>query len=124
MIHYLITELETQSAITDVVGNRIFSLSRLKDTQTPCLVLQMTGSQENESKGFHLNVVTCFVEITAITESPAVTWQLAVDTLQQLNGKKNSQILSSQFNQWASDVFESSELFTITLSFTIQIKIA
>ena len=123
MIHYLITELEADSGITSIVGDNIFTLSRLQNESTPCLVLQMTGSQENESKGFHLNLVTCFVEITAITESPADAWRLALKTVKNLNGKKTTNILSSQFNQWASDVFEADELFTITMTFTVQIKI-
>lgn len=123
MIHYLITELEADSGITSIVGDNIFTLSRLQNENTPCLVLQMTGSQENESKGFHLNLVTCFVEITAITESPADAWRLALKTVKNLNGKKTTEILSSQFNQWASDVFEADELFTITMTFTVQIKI-
>ena len=67
MIHYLITELEADRDVTAFVSTNIFTLSRLENTNVPSLVLQMTGSQENESKGFHLNLVTCFVEITAIT---------------------------------------------------------
>ena len=123
MIHYLITELEADPTMSSLVGDNIFTLSRLQDQNVPCLVLQMTGSSENESKGFHLNLVTCFVEITAITESPADAWRIALQTVKLLNGKKNDDIISSQFNQWASDVFETDELFTITITFTVQIKI-
>lgn len=123
MIHYLITELEADATITSEVGTNIFTLSRLQNSEAPCLVLQMTGSQENESKGFHLNLITCLVEVTAITESPADAWRLALRTVKVLNGKKTTNIISSQFNQWASDVFEADELFSITMSFTVQIKI-
>lgn len=123
MIHYLITELEADRDVTAFVSTNIFTLSRLENTNVPSLVLQMTGSQENESKGFHLNLVTCFVEITAISESPAEAWNIALATVKCLNGKKNDNIISSQFNQWASDVFETDELFTITMTFTVQIKI-
>lgn len=123
MIHYLITELEATTGITDVVGDNIFTLSRLENNNVPALVLQMTGSQENESKGFHLNLVTCFAEVTAIHENPGDCWRLALKTVKALNGFKNDNVLSSQWNQWASDVFEADELFTITMTFTVQIKI-
>ena len=123
MIHYLIAQLEAETAITDLVGNNIFPLSRLQNSSTPCIVLQMTGSQENEQKGFHLNIITCFVEVTVINETPAGTWRLATKVFQTLNGNTDDNILSNQFNQWVSDVFEADELFTITLNFTTQIKL-
>ena len=123
MIHYLINQLEATTAVTSIVGENIFTLSRMQDRQLPCLVLQMTGSSENESKGFHLNLVTCFVEVTAIHENPADAWRLSLATVKSLNGHKDTNVLSSQFNQWASDIFEADELFTITMSFTVQIKI-
>jgi hypothetical protein len=123
MIHYLIAQLEADTAITDLVGNNIFPLSRLQNSNTPCIVLQMTGSQENEQKGFHLNIITCFVEVTVIAETPAATWRLATKVFRTLNGNTDDNILSNQFNQWVSDVFEADELFTITLNFTTQIKL-
>lgn len=123
MIHYLINALEGNSDVRTIVDTNIFTLSRLDDRSTPCLVLQMTGSNENESKGFHLNLVTCFVEITAITEQPSEAWALSVATVKALNGYKDSNVISSQFNQWASDIFEADEVFTITMTFTVQIKI-
>ena len=123
MIHYLINKLENTAAVTAIVSENIFTLSRLQNNSMPCLVLQMTGSQENESKGFHLNLVTCFVEITAIHDSPADAWALALATVKSLNGHKANNVMSSQFNQWASDIFEADELFTITMTFTVQIKI-
>lgn len=123
MIHYLINALEANSGVTDIVSSNIFTLSRLDNTNTPALVLQMTGSNENETKGFHLNLVTCFVEITAITEKPSQAWALSVATVKALNGYKDTNVISSQFNQWASDIFEADEVFTITMTFTVQIKI-
>lgn len=123
MIHYLINALEANAGVTDIVSTNIFTLSRLDNTNTPALVLQMTGSNENETKGFHLNLVTCFVEITAITEKPSEAWALSVATVKALNGYKDTNVISSQFNQWASDIFEADEVFTITMTFTVQIKI-
>ena len=123
MIHYLINALEANAGVTDIVSSNIFTLSRLDNTNTPALVLQMTGSNENETKGFHLNLVTCFVEITAITEKPSEAWALSLATVKALNGYKDSNVISSQFNQWASDIFEADEVFTITMTFTVQIKI-
>ena len=122
MIHYLINALEANAGVTDIVSSNIFTLSRLDNTNTPALVLQMTGSNENETKGFHLNLVTCFVEITAITEKPSEAWALSLATVKALNGYKDSNVISSQFNQWASDIFEADEVFTITMTFTVQIK--
>lgn len=123
MIHYLINALEANAGVTNIVSTNIFTLSRLDNTNTPALVLQMTGSNENETKGFHLNLVTCFVEITAITEKPSEAWALSVATVKALNGYKDTNVISSQFNQWASDIFEADEVFTITMTFTVQIKI-
>lgn len=123
MIHYLINALEANAGVTNIVSSNIFTLSRLDNTNTPALVLQMTGSNENETKGFHLNLVTCFVEITAITEKPSEAWALSVATVKALNGYTDSNVISSQFNQWASDIFEADEVFTITMTFTVQIKI-
>ena len=123
MIHYLINALEANAGVTNIVSSNIFTLSRLDNTNTPALVLQMTGSNENETKGFHLNLVTCFVEITAITEKPSEAWALSVATVKALNGYNDTNVISSQFNQWASDIFEADEVFTITMTFTVQIKI-
>lgn len=123
MIHYLINALEANAGVTNIVSTNIFTLSRLDNTNTPALVLQMTGSNENETKGFHVNLVTCFVEITAITEKPSEAWALSVATVKALNGYKDTNVISSQFNQWASDIFEADEVFTITMTFTVQIKI-
>ena len=124
MINYLIDELKLNTNLVAVVGTNIVPLSRLEGSSTPAVVLQMVDADAEEVKERALNIDLTTVEVTTLATTPKQAWDLSILIRTSLNGYTLADdILSCQFSSWASDVFESTEVFTITSTYIVRNKI-
>jgi hypothetical protein len=124
MINYLIDRLKATTEVTAVVGtSKIYPLSRLDGTAIPAIVLQMTDCEPVESKDRTLNLDLTTVEVTTLADNPKAAWDLSVYCRRSLNNFTSTEILSCAFTGWASDVFEARDVFTITSTYAVRVKI-
>jgi len=125
LINFLIDELKLNTSLVAVVGANIVPLSRLEGSTTPAVVLQMVDADAEEVKERALNIDLTTVEVTTLATTPKQAWDLSILIRTSLNGYRlEDNILSCQFSSWASDVFESTEVFTITSTYIVRNKIA
>lgn len=115
MIHYIIKRLKTQATITNITTDeRIYPLIRLQGSEVPALVVQLVGGTPSEAKDETSQVDDNLVEITALATDPATAWVLSQAVRDALDGYSSGYLAEVRFQTHASDIFESSDLFTIT----------
>ena len=125
MINYLIDKLKLDTSITAIVGTKIVPLSRLEGTSVPAIVLQMVDATAEETKVRSINLDTTTIEVTTLANTPKSAWDISILIRSSINGySSGDDILSCQFSSWASDVFDSKEVFTITSTYIVLNKIA
>ena len=125
MINYLIDKLKLDTSITAIVGTNIVPLSRLEGTSVPAIVLQMVDATAEETKVRSINLDTTTIEVTTLANTPKSAWDISILIRSSINGySSGDDILSCQFSSWASDVFDSKEVFTITSTYIVLNKIA
>ena len=125
MINYLIDKLKLDTSITAIVGTHIVPLSRLEGTSVPAIVLQMVDATAEETKARSINLDITTVEVTTLANTPKAAWDISILIRSSINGySSGDDILSCQFSSWASDVFDSKEVFTITSTYIVLNKIA
>tara|TARA_R110000803_G_scaffold205743_1_gene272619 strand:+ start:115 stop:498 length:384 start_codon:yes stop_codon:yes gene_type:complete len=125
LINYLIDKLKLDTSITAIVGTNIVPLSRLEGTSVPAIVLQMVDATAEETKARSINLDTTTVEVTTLANTPKAAWDISILIRSSINGySSGDDILSCQFSSWASDVFDSKEVFTITSTYIVLNKIA
>jgi hypothetical protein len=123
MIHYLISRLKATSAVTDITtAARIFPLVRLQGSEVPALVLQLVGAEPIEAKDLTSPMDEHRVQITGLAVSPSVTWALMEAVRGSLEGWGADPVVETRFVTHASDIFESSDLFTITATYEVRIN--
>lgn len=115
MIHHLITILKASpDVIAITTAARIFPLIRLQGSDVPALVLQLTGADPDDTKDRAADMETNAVQITAFAMDPATTWALMEAVRAALDGYTGGVIAELRFVNHASDVFETTEVFSIT----------
>lgn len=114
MIHHIITRLSASSTITDETSTRIFPLFRLQGSDTPAITVQLVGTDPADTKDNTANYETHTVEITIFHTNPASAWSLATASRTQLDGWSSAEIRGSRFLNQATDVFEATEVFSVS----------
>ena len=131
MISAFIKAIQTADAVRDpelykvktMTNGHVFALKQIAGATLPAVVIQLVGIDINPTKDGGSSTDVNKVEITTIAESARDAWIMA--TLlrkgfenQTMNDSNEGVYLADiQFSNWASDVFEGSDLFTITLQF-------
>lgn len=123
MIHHLIARLKDTTAVTDITtAARIFPLVRLQGSEVPALVLQLVGADPVDAKDLTDPMDEHRVQITGLAVSPSVTWSLMEAVRGSLEGWGSAPVVEVRFVTHASDIFESSDLFTITATYTVRMN--
>lgn len=121
MIHHLIDILKADSDVTTYVNaNNIFPLVRLQGSQIPAIVLQLTGTDPQETKDRTVDYDRYTVEVTSMHDNPRENWLtcLAVrNALDSFDG--NADVGQIRMTNANSDVFESTDVFTITQQYEV-----
>ena len=131
MISAFIKAIQTADSVRDpelykvktMTNGHVFALKQIAGATLPAVVIQLVGIDINPTKDGGSSTDVNKVEITTIAESARDAWIMA--TLlrkgfenQTMNDSNEGVYLADiQFSNWASDVFEGSDLFTITLQF-------
>lgn len=125
MIHHLIKHLKLQGGVTQyTTRDRIYPLIRLQGSQVPALVLQLVGCAPEDTKDSTATQDLDVVQITGLAVEPSEVWSLMEEVRTALDGWDGgaSDVLAVRFRTHASDVFESSDLFTITATYTVRLN--
>ena len=131
MISAFIKSIQSATSVKDpelykvktMTNGNIFAMKQIAGATLPAVVIQLVGIDINPTKDGGSSTDVNKVEITTIAESARDAWIMA--TLlrkgfenQSINDSDEGVYLADiQFVNWASDVFEGSDLFTITLQF-------
>ena len=125
MIHHLITKLkQTPEVVAYTTRDRIFPLIRLQGSQVPAVVLQLVGCTPEDTKDKTSTVEVNLVEVTGMAVTPADAWGLMEAVRDSLDGWDggSTAVQWVRFATHASDVFESSDLFTITATYRVRVN--
>ena len=109
--------------VKTMTNGNIFAMKQIAGATLPAVVIQLVGIDINPTKDGGSSTDVNKVEITTIAESARDAWIMA--TLLRKGFENQSfddsaegvYLADIQFSNWASDVFEGSDLFTITLQF-------
>ena len=124
MINHLITKLKQTTAVVNyTTRDRIFPLIRLQGSQVPAVVLQLVGCTPEDTKDTTSSVEVHVVEVTGLAVTPADCWTLMEAVRDALDGwdGDDTAVQWVRFATHASDVFESSDLFTITATYRVRV---
>ena len=120
MINHLIDILKATEAVTDITTtSRIFPLIRLQGSEVPALVLQLTGATPNDAKDLPSDLDENSVQVTGFATDPATAWALMEAVRDALDGYSGGVIAGIRFQTHASDVFETTEVFSITARYDV-----
>ena len=123
MIHLIIKRLKLTSDVTDITtADRIFPLIRLQGSQVPAVVVQLVGGTPTEAKDETSQVDDNLVEITALATDPATAWTLSEAVRSSIDGYSAGYLAEVRFQNHASDIFESTDLFSITARYLVRHK--
>jgi len=109
--------------VNTMAGGHIFALKQISGASVPAVVVQLVGIETNPTKDGGSSTDINKVEITSIAESARDAWIMATLLRKGLENQtledsdEGVDVADVQFVNWASDVFEASDLFTITLQF-------
>lgn len=121
MIHLIIQRLKASTDVTDITtADRIFPLIRLQGSQVPALVVQLVGGAPTETKEETSHVDDNLIEITALAKQPAQAWALSQAVRDSLDGYTSGTLADVRFQTHASDIFESTDVFTITTRYLVR----
>lgn len=122
MLNLIIDRLKESTEVVAITTEaRIFPLIRLQGSQVPALVLQLIGATPTDAKDRPSTLDTDLVEITGLASDPATTWALMEAAREALDGWSSGTIAEVRFRTHASDIFESSDLFTITATYAVRV---
>jgi hypothetical protein len=121
MIHHIITRLKATTDVTDITTeDRIFPLIRLQGSQVPALVVQLVGGTPTEAKDETSQVDDNLVEITAFATDPSTAWTLSEAVRSSIDGYTSGSLAEVRFQNHASDIFESTDTFSITARYLVR----
>lgn len=121
MIHHLIDILKADSDVTTYVNaSNIFPLVRLQGSQIPAIVLQLVGTDPQDTKDRLVDYDRYTVEITCMHDNPRENWLTCLAVRNALDGYAGDNDLGQvRMTNANSDVFESTEVFTITQQYEV-----
>ena len=121
MIHHLIDILKNDTDVTNLVdGNSIFPLIRLQGSQLPAIVIQLIGSDPQETKDRVVDYDKYIVEITSLQDNPREAWLTCLAVRNALDTfAGNTDVGQIRMQSVVSDVFESTDVFTITQQYEV-----
>lgn len=121
MIHHLINILKNDNDVTTYVSaDNIFPLVRLQGSQIPAIVLQLVGTDPQETKDRTPDYDRYTVEITCLHDNPRENWLTCLAVRNALDSfEGNSDLGQVRMTNANSDVFESAEVFTITQQYEV-----
>jgi hypothetical protein len=111
--------------LNDLCDSKVYPIKQADGSSTPCVLIQLTGCNPINTKEGYSTAETNDIEITCIADHPRTAFQMAAlcrmgFDIQQSNVIDDDEGVDIQqmiFVNWASDVFEPTDLFTITLRF-------
>lgn len=122
MIHFLIDQLKATPAVTAyTTADRIFPLIRLQGSTVPALVLQLVGCTVDDAKDTPGARDVHQVQVTGLATDPATCWALMEAARAALDNFQSEDLAEVRFLTHASDIFESSDLFTITATYAASV---
>jgi len=112
------------SKVKDLTNGRIYALKQADGAVSPCVIIQLIGCEPNHTKDGGSTIETNTIEITCIAQHPRTAFQIAA--LLRMGFNKSGVLTDENegvsidemiFTNWASDIFEPTDLHTMTLSF-------
>ena len=123
MINLIIKRLKDTAAVTTITtADRIFPLIRLQGSNVPALVVQLVGGSPTEAKEETSQVDDNLVEVTAFAQEPAQAWALSSAVRDALDGYSQGYLADVRFQNHASDIFESTDIFSITARYLVRTR--
>jgi hypothetical protein len=124
MIHHIINILKSDSDVTSYVdADNIFPLVRLQGSTIPAIVIQLVGVEPFETKDRQVDTDMYNVEITSMHENPKSAWLTCVAVRAALDDfAGNDDVYQIRMTNAVSDVFESTEVFTITQNYEVMMS--
>lgn len=120
MIHLVITRLKAYGPLTAIVKpDEIFPLYRLQGSEIPAITVQLVGTEPAETKDPRIDYEIHTVEITVFSTSPKEAWTASQHARDTLDGWASDPIKQTRFLNQGTDVFEATEVFSVTQRYTI-----
>lgn len=132
MISAIIKEIKTATSprnsylhkLNSLCDSNVYAIKQADGSSTPCILVQLTGCNPINTKDGGASAETNDIEITCIASHPRTAFQMAAlcrmgfDTSASVNDTNEGvSIKEMNFVNWASDVYEPTDLFTMTLRF-------
>lgn len=116
MINYVITRLGEDSNIPEA-----FPLVALQGAQLPATVVQLVSTEPVDTHDQLSTVDEHTVEVTVLNNSPSEAWASSQLIRAKLDGwtDSSSSIVSSRFENQATDVFEGTDVFSVSQRYLI-----
>lgn len=121
MIHKIIERILDSSDVTDIVGTRVFPLIASQNSELPSVVVQMVSLRTNDTKEASSPLHVYTIHVTSFANEPSQCWTLSKACQAQLNNwtPTDNVVRQSRLIDMASDVFESTEVFSFTQEFEV-----
>ena len=121
MIHHLIDILKNDAGVTNYVASgSIFPLIRLQGSQLPAIVIQLIGSDPQDTKDRLVDYDKYMVEVTSLQDNPREAWLTCLAVRNALDTfAGNTDVGQIRMQSVVSDVFESTDVFTITQQYEV-----
>jgi hypothetical protein len=116
MINYVMTRLEEDSNLPPS-----FPLIALQGAQMPAIVVQLVSTEPIDTHDKLSTIDEHTVEVTILEENPKDAWTASGRVRTKLDGWSDSsaQIITSRFENQATDVFESTDIFSVSQRYLI-----
>ena len=119
-----IIESPELTKVRTLCGERVYALKQADGANTPCVIVQLVGCEPNHTKDGGSSTEVNEIEITCIASHPRTAFQMAALLRMGFNKSKiltdkNEGVTIDEmiFLNWASDVFEPTDMYTMTLRF-------
>lgn len=123
MINLVITILKANGTLTNLVPDtRIYPLIQLQGGTIPAVVVQLTGTAPNDTQDKVSEYDNNAVEVTSIADNPAEAWAISEAVRGALDGYTGGSIAQIRFTSQATDIFEGTEVFSVTQSYSVHTK--
>jgi hypothetical protein len=121
MIHHIINILKADADVTSYVASgNIFPLIRLQGSQLPAIVIQLIGADPQETKDRAVDYDKYIIEVTSLQDNPREAWLTCLAVRAALdNFAGNTDIGQIRMQSVVSDVFESTDVFTLTQQYEV-----
>ena len=121
MLHHIIDILKADGTVTSyIAADNIFPLVRLQGSQLPAIVVQLTATEPVDTKDRRVDYDEFTIEITIVHGEPRTAWLSALAVRNALdNFAGNNDVGQIRMINMASDIFEGTEVFTMTQAYAV-----